>query len=351
MPEGRHLSLAEVGLSPDADLVWKLLLRTPDLTLAQACIRTGLSPTAVYERIGELAAAGFLQKAEVPLRWVPVEPSVAVEQHIAVEQRHLADRLAMLSEMRNDLPDLTADFSRGRERLAPRMEMQILEGIDAIRPWLATACANARTEIISMQTAVSTAGLHAARAVDFDTLARGVIGRTLLDTAGLDDPDHVAYYEELSAAGESIRVVRALPARAIIYDREVAILPVDPADLKRAAVVVRAHTIVDCLVALFEQLWSDATPIFSQTECRDRPDGRQARVLELLATGRKDESIARSLGVGVRTVRRDVAALMATLGEKTRPATVAAAIRHGWLAAEPAIASYAGDSERRDESA
>lgn len=338
----RHrLSLAEVGLSPDADRVWKVLLRTPDLAMEQIAATAGLSPTRTSAGVAELAAAGFLQRAAVPLGWVPVDPSVAVEQHIAVEQRQLADRLAALSDMRNDLPALTADFSRGRERLAPGTDIQILEGIDAIRGWLATACANVRTEALSMQTAVSTAGLHAARTLDFGMLARGVTGRTLVDAAGLDDPEHITYYEELSAAGEAIRAVQALPARALIIDREVVVLPVDATDVKRAALVIRAHTVVDCLVGLFEQLWRDGTPLFSTSGAPDRPDGRRARVLELIATGRKDESIARSLGVGVRTVRRDVAALMATLGEQTRPATVAAAIRHGWLTAEPVVSSGA----------
>ena len=105
--------------------------------------------------------------------------------------------------------------------------------------------------------------------------------------------------------------------------------------VRRAAVVVRAHTIVDSLVFLFEQLWADAAPLFVPSHNSDRPDGRSARVLELLAMGRKDESIARSLGVGVRTVRRDIAELMTSLGEKTRAATVAAAIRRGWLTTEP----------------
>ena len=42
------------------------------------------------------------------------------------------------------------------------------------------------------------------------------------------------------------------------------------------------------------------------------------RVLELLAAGGKDESAARTLGLGVRTYRRRVAELMAALGAESR---------------------------------
>jgi DNA-binding NarL/FixJ family response regulator len=43
-----------------------------------------------------------------------------------------------------------------------------------------------------------------------------------------------------------------------------------------------------------------------------------ARLLELLALGIKDEAIARLLGLGLRTVRRRIAGLMALHGVDTR---------------------------------
>jgi len=351
MVERRRLSLTEVGLSADADVVWRVLIRAPDLMLADLSAAAGLSSTAAGAAVDELGAAGFLRKADVASGWIPVEPTVAVEQRIAAEQRDLAERMSALSAMRADAADLTAEFSRGRERLAPRMEMEILVGLEAIRDWLNSAGLNAKFEILSMMTRVSMEGLESARPVDFSTLARGIAGRTLVDSAALDDPRQVTYLEALSAVGEKTRAVPTVPARMVIYDREVAVLPVDANDMGRAAIVVRAHTIVDSLLFLFEQLWADAAPLFVPSQHSDRPDGRCARVLELLAIGRKDESIARSLGVGVRTVRRDVAELMTALGEKTRPATVAAAIRRGWLPTEAGPSAAGVSDQRRQEHA
>jgi DNA-binding NarL/FixJ family response regulator len=83
---------------------------------------------------------------------------------------------------------------------------------------------------------------------------------------------------------------------------------------------------------MFDHLWAGADPIFTDdlTE-EDRPSSRAARVLELVAIGTKDERIARSLGVGTRTVRREVAELRAVLGVQSRAEITAAAVRRGWL--------------------
>jgi DNA-binding CsgD family transcriptional regulator len=50
-----------------------------------------------------------------------------------------------------------------------------------------------------------------------------------------------------------------------------------------------------------------------------------------MMTGMKDERIARALGVGARTVRRDIAELRTMLGVSSRTEIVAAAAKRGWL--------------------
>ena len=51
----------------------------------------------------------------------------------------------------------------------------------------------------------------------------------------------------------------------------------------------------------------------------------------LLASGLKDEAIARQLGIGERTVRRRVAELADRLGARTRMQLGIQAVRQGWL--------------------
>ena len=61
----------------------------------------------------------------------------------------------------------------------------------------------------------------------------------------------------------------------------------------------------------------------------------ETRLLTLLGTGFKDEAIARYLGIGVRTVRRRVAALMEEHGVHTRFQLGAVAERRGLLRRRP----------------
>jgi DNA-binding NarL/FixJ family response regulator len=54
-------------------------------------------------------------------------------------------------------------------------------------------------------------------------------------------------------------------------------------------------------------------------------------VLQLLTTGLKDEAIARQLGTSMRTTRRRIASLLATLGVATRFQAGVEAARRGLL--------------------
>ncbi|MGY0386309.1 LuxR C-terminal-related transcriptional regulator [Nocardioides sp. WG-D5] len=55
---------------------------------------------------------------------------------------------------------------------------------------------------------------------------------------------------------------------------------------------------------------------------------RQRQVVELLRSDATDEQVARSVGVSVRTVRKDVSSLMAHFNVRTRFALGDALVRH-----------------------
>jgi DNA-binding NarL/FixJ family response regulator len=117
----------------------------------------------------------------------------------------------------------------------------------------------------------------------------------------------------------------------MIYDNDLAVLPIEPANMQRGAIFVRVKSLIEALVLMYDHMWSVATPIFCAPTADTAPSGRPARILELLALGNKDVAIARSLGIGVRSVRRDVAELKQQLGAKSRAEVTVAAIRKGWL--------------------
>jgi DNA-binding NarL/FixJ family response regulator len=94
---------------------------------------------------------------------------------------------------------------------------------------------------------------------------------------------------------------------------------------------VRVRSLIDVLIFMFDELWKDARPLFVDEPAPNGPVGRTARVLELVAVGHTDPRIARTLGVGERTVRREVSNLKVLLGVSSRAEIVAAAFRRQWL--------------------
>ncbi|GAA3128559.1 hypothetical protein GCM10020001_057710 [Nonomuraea salmonea] len=90
--------------------------------------------------------------------------------------------------------------------------------------------------------------------------------------------------------------------------------------------LVRTPVIVGVLSTLFTELWARAQPL----PWASRADGVR-QVLRLAAQGLCDDSIARQLGVSVRTVRARWADAMTELGAQSRFRAGVEAARRGWL--------------------
>ena len=156
-------------------------------------------------------------------------------------------------------------------------------------------------------------------------LARGVRCRVVYDRTSLAEPGQPALLEALTAAGQEARVSADVPMKLVISDRRLALTPLSlHHGLTDAALLVHESGLLDALAALFESVWQRAIPL---PEAGDE-DGR---LLLLLASGLKDEAIARQLGIGERTVRRRVAALADRLGARTRFQLGIQAVRQGRL--------------------
>jgi hypothetical protein len=129
--------------------------------------------------------------------------------------------------------------------------------------------------------------------------------------------------------GEQIRVVPEVPTRlAVIGNR--AMLPEPPGLASERRLVVRQPALVEMLTAYFEALWDRAVAVPALERGDATPDLDEL-LLAQLAQGAKDEQIARTLGISLRTVRRRVAQLMVELGVDSRFQAGVEAVRRGWL--------------------
>ncbi|MFC5719114.1 winged helix-turn-helix transcriptional regulator [Streptomyces gamaensis] len=150
-----------------------------------------------------------------------------------------------------------------------------------------------------------------------------------------------------------IRVVERVPAELVVADREIALLRLTPSaadgssdgtteddtvhsepqeSQESLALAVRSGKLLASLVDLFEDVWQEALPlrVCADTGRRDGgagPDATDLRILSLLLVGLTDASVARQLGLGLRTVQRRVKRLMELARVTTR-------LQLGWYAAE-----------------
>ena len=135
---------------------------------------------------------------------------------------------------------------------------------------------------------------------------------------------------ERGTAGEygSLTVRRSpqpLPCRLVIIDAAIAVAAPGTTG-EGAALVVREPALVRRLLCLFEATWTDCAPAGPDSPTPDERD-----LLELMASGNTDESIARRLGICDRQVRRRIAELLRRLGASSRFAAGAEAVYRGWL--------------------
>ncbi|OUC83022.1 hypothetical protein CA984_40945 [Streptosporangium minutum] len=192
-----------------------------------------------------------------------------------------------------------------------------------------------RYEVMGMHppTAWSRENMIDADARSARAISRGVRVRSLNAQSMLTDPGMREHLRARAAIGVEVRAAPVIPARMLIYDRRIAIIQADPGDLSRGAVLIHGHNIVLTLAALYDYCWLLASEPEDVPGSADRTTltAQQRAVLRLLATGAKDDAIARGLGVSTRTVTRLVGELTTMLGAGSRFQAGVRAARLGWL--------------------
>jgi DNA-binding CsgD family transcriptional regulator len=328
-PHGRLLERLEV--SAEAEELWRVLIEAPLASAEEIGQQTRLAPAALEGAINALVSAQLVQRSAGPLGVTAVDPALAIESHLRRAERRLSEDLQHLATLRAAIPLLSTAYAHGRPATDEPSGIEVIVALDDVRRQIYLASEGARHETRSLLHSMTAPGLRDAGQSDLEMASRGIRRRSIVGSADLSDPDVFAELQTLQSRGESFRALPEVPTRLQIYDRQLAVLLVDSTKLHRGAIFVRIQSLIDLLISLFDHLWSIADPIFGAGSGSDAPAGRQARTLELMAIGTKDERIARTLGVGTRTIRRDISDLKATLGVSSRAEIIAAAIRKGWL--------------------
>jgi DNA-binding NarL/FixJ family response regulator len=151
-----------------------------------------------------------------------------------------------------------------------------------------------------------------------DRSLAGFTVRKLYRPGILLDPRGTRHVRDMARAGARIRITPDELNEVIIIDRRVAILAGDTAHGPRGFSVVWTAEVVQAVSSLFDAAWRAATEL--DVYDRELMELRQLapRILDLLSSGCKDETAARTLSLSVRTYRRRVAELMSALGATSR---------------------------------
>jgi hypothetical protein len=128
--------------------------------------------------------------------------------------------------------------------------------------------------------------------------------------------------------GEEVRLIDDLPTRLMVIGSTHAIVPEPLGFSDSPRLLVRQGALVAALTLLFELYWERAVPV---SELSGSRSNERTFLLRQLQAGAKDEQIARTMGISLRTVRRRVSELMIELGADTRFQAGAEAARRGWL--------------------
>lgn len=120
-----------------------------------------------------------------------------------------------------------------------------------------------------------------------------------------------------------------------VGDEQAALIPVGPPGIGQAAAyLIYPSSLLDALSALFESIWDGARRLVISPAGEIKLDGLSEldiRLLQLLATGATDSTIARVTGCSLRTVQRRIRVMMHQLGVRTRfQAGLEARSRH-WI--------------------
>ncbi|MFE9401819.1 LuxR C-terminal-related transcriptional regulator [Streptomyces sp. NPDC006530] len=327
--------LKALGLDPSTEAIYRGMLADPLGGVAELGHRLGLTETEVREGLDRLVDLELLRPAREVLGALrPVRPEVGLETLLRRQEEELARRQEELARGKAAAAQLASDFAE----LLPNTEVdgaERLVGLDAIQSRLETLANGIARECLAILPggAQSMDSREASRPLDERALLRGVEMRTIYQDSVRNDPATLAYARWLTELGGQVRTGPLLPQRLLVFDRTTALIPIDPLNSRLGALCTSSPGIVAPLVTLFEQTWETAVPLGAD---RSRADGEaltpgERELLKLLASGMTDETAGKQLGVSLRTVRRQMSALMERLHASSRFEAGLRAAQRGWL--------------------
>lgn len=323
--------LATLGVDARSERVYRLLLRHPGFDETGLATRAGLSPVELAAAVHPLLVLGLVRR-DLAGGYVAAAPDVALDLAVEAELAGLEERRRQLERARAAASDFAAEHLAGQNESWGRASVDLVTGAAVTTAFEDLSRSVGGDLLIAHD--IATGGSPWDPDVDRVTnhyvrLSRPI--RCLYPVDALADPARARFVAAIHSRGPQVRLLDAVPVRLAIFGEVAAIVSPpqeEPRDPATVHLVVRSVELVRLLRTLFDTLWRSGIP--HQRDAMAFDEDRR-RLLELLATGLKDEAIARHLSVSLRTVRRRVADLLDHLGVQTRFQAGVEATRRGHL--------------------
>ena len=328
-PRASASLLTALGFSPDQDRIYHQALANSGCdvgTLATAC---QLSEDELLRQLAGLSDEGIVCLEGGHVNVLPPAESVRlILERQAEKNAQNAERLHMLSSAVLHLGTSAGSGVMDRTASVSAIDGEVSSGgnpLDLI------------TELVEHNTGDlcwwrpdqwRTSRDSAMAQMVARAIASGRTSRAIYPVRALwESPDSLKMRAQF---GEQIRVVPEVPTRLLVLGSALIAVPEPFGSSEQPRLVIRQRAVVQGFAMLFEMLWEGASPV-PELELGDpRPDLRRL-LLQQLSAGAKDEQIARTLGISLRTVRRRIANLLIELGVDSRFQAGVEAVRRGWL--------------------
>lgn len=316
--------------------LYRAALSVVDTTAAELADRLHATSDDVDKAVSRLAEFGLIRYGEGD-RLLAVSPMLAEATVLGREDLELGARRAAIEQRRDTIRRLVPMWNEAAEGRIDEGHVDVIADQTEIANVLMHYADHCEDELLSVAPGrlASTRIDGRTRVANVYSARRGIRTRALYQHTALRDRATRSYLNELAANGAKIRLASSVPGRSLVIDRTVALLPIPTEDPGRHGLaVVRERNVIAWIVATFEQLWAEASPLEEVIDHEgDDTELDQTRVaiLRLMAEGEKDEAISRRLAISVRTCRRHIADYMAQVGASSRFQAGVIAARAGHL--------------------
>ncbi|WP_105032004.1 helix-turn-helix transcriptional regulator [Arthrobacter ruber] len=306
----------------------------PGWTRAEASEALGLTLRRIETAIGELAERRLLSpEAGRPDGLVAVSPDVALADLVDADERAMQELKSRISGQRRELSSLLPTFLEARKSVLASTSVETLEDPHLIHRVLIDYGRDVTEKVYIAQPGQgSTADVHEESVrKDLELLENGVRRRTLYDTSTRDHVPTRKAVEAIAAGGGEFNVLPFIPLRILIFDDKLALVGRQLTRDDKAALVIRDASLIHIFTHLFDVAWEVSESFLAPGQIASPLSSLQRSIIQGLANGLSDESIARRLDINVRTCRRHIAWMLDTLRAESRFQAALKAREAGWV--------------------